>query len=151
MRKVEAIQAFLSKHTVPDLAALYSPTMEVQVNVAQLDGEPIQGEYRGRNWLGFSDGLNTWKPFRIPYNAMTEPEYDLDSPMTFSLDQYAEGIGMTGWDWQNRVSRWVAFDFDAILGHSSRHTSKLSSRQLSEIQEQALKLPWVTVRHSVGS
>ena len=57
---------------------------------------------------------------------------------------------MTGWDWKNRKSLWVAFDFDAISGHSEKHTSKLDVSQLREVQEAATQIPWVTVRKSTS-
>jgi len=124
--------------------------MEVQVLVAQDDGERIDGEYQGRKWHGWTDGSGqVWKPFRIPYNAGTNPEY-VDSKINFDLDAHAEGIGMTGWDWTEKCSRWVAFDFDAITGHSERHSAKLSIEQLHEVENKAKEIPWITVRRSAG-
>jgi hypothetical protein len=123
--------------------------MECQVNVAQDGGDRIQGEYKGRQWLGWGDGIQTWKAFRIPRNANTNPEYT-DTPMSYDLVKHAEGIGMTGWDWENKVSKWVAFDFDAITGHSDRHTKKLTDAQLKEIRKVVSDLDWVSVRHSTG-
>jgi hypothetical protein len=137
------------KHTHTDLASLYNINMECQVNVAQDHGERVEGEFKGRQWHGFSDGLQTWKSFRIPYKAMSEPEYT-DVEMKFELDVHVEGIGLTGWDWENRCSRWVAFDFDAITGHSDKHTSKLTQEQLVEVKELASQIPWVTVRKSTS-
>ena len=69
MLKTEAIKKFLTDKTEPDLAALYSYSMEVQVNVAQAGGTQISEEsgYSGRIWRGFTDGEMTWKPFRIGY------------------------------------------------------------------------------------
>src|SRR4051794_667192 len=104
--RTEAIKAFLTAMTHPDLADLYSYEMECQVNVAQDNGQRIQGDYKGKLWHGWQD-LNTgetWKPIRIPYNAKTTPTYD-DREMTWDLARHAEGIGMTGWDWVHRCSR----------------------------------------------
>ncbi len=147
--RTEAIKNFLRLKTLPDLAALYDYSMECQVNVAQGDGDRIDGEYNGKKTYKFTDGVQTWKNFRIPYNASTNPEYE-DSEMNFDLLKHAEGIGMTGWDWVNRVSKWVAFDFDAILGHSDKHASKLSSEELAKVREAAINIPWVTVRLSTS-
>lgn len=149
--KTEAIKAFLINSTHSDLAALYNYNMECQVNVGQDGGTRVEGDYRGRQWHGWTDsnGLEVWKSFRIPFNAATEPTYN-DGKMSFSLDKHAEGIGMTGWDWKNRVSRWVAYDFDAITGHSDKHTSKLTTEELIKVQEAACGIPWVTVRKSTS-
>ena len=147
--KTEAIKRFLTVKTVADLAELYNFNMECQVNVAQGCGERVSGQFKGRDWVGWTDGLETWKAFRIPWKAKTEPEYT-DSPMNFDLVTHVEGIGMTGWDWKNKVSKWVAFDFDAIIGHSDQHKKKLTPAEMNEVKKTAQKIPWVTVRKSTS-
>jgi hypothetical protein len=144
------IKSFLEQKTLPDLAALYNHNMEVQVLVAQDNGERVEDEYQGIRWQGWRgpDG-SIWKSFRIPYKAHSEPEYE-DKPMSFDLAQHADGIGMTGWDWANRISRWVAFDFDAILGHSTGHKKKLSEEELEEVQKYVREIDWVTIRKSTS-
>lgn len=150
MMKTEAVASFLNFKTHSDLASLYNAAMEVQVNVAKENGKQIDaGDLKGRAFNAYTDGMTTWKPFRIPSKAKTEPEYT-DTPITFSIEKYAEGIGMTGWDWKNRLSRWVAFDFDAIMGHSDRHGKKLDDKQLAEIQEVVKNVPFVTLRRSTS-
>lgn len=147
--KSEAVKNFLMHRTHPDLASLYHLGMEVQVNAAQDGGVRVEGEYLGREWHGWTDGLNVWKSFRIPYNAKTEPEYT-DTDMRYDLAIHAEGIGMTGWNWQQRHSCWVAFDFDSIVGHSEKHATKLSSDQLQEVRDAAFSIDWVTIRKSTS-
>lgn len=150
MLKTHAVKSFLNLKTHSDLASLYNEAMEVQVNVAREGGKQIDaGDLKGRAFNAYTDGVTTWKPFRIPAKAKTEPEYT-DTPITFSIEKYAEGIGMTGWDWKNRLSRWVAFDFDAILGHSDRHGKKLDDKQLAEIQDIVKGVPFVTLRRSTS-
>jgi hypothetical protein len=149
MKKTEAIKKFLEMRTHPFLAALYNHDMEVQVNVAQGVGVPVDGEYKGKRWVGFTDSVNTWKPFRIPYNANTEPTYE-DSNITYDISVHADGVGMTGWDWKSRVSKWVAFDFDALLGHSAQHQKKLSVEELNEIKQTVAQVPWVTLLKSTS-
>jgi hypothetical protein len=120
--------------------------MEVQVNVIRGDdAERIEGEYKGIRWAGWTDGLQVWKPFRIPWNAGVEAEYK-DSEIRFNLETYALGIGMTGWDWEDKRSRWVAFDFDSLIGHKVG----LSDSELSTISDQLSVIPWVTVRTSTS-
>ncbi|MCK9460588.1 MAG: DUF5906 domain-containing protein [Proteobacteria bacterium] len=143
--KSEAIQRFLIASTFPDLASLYSIDMECQVNVAQDGGTRIDGEYKGRNWHGYTDGATTWKSFRIPYSANKDPSYD-DSEITWELPSHVEAIGMTGWDWKNRVSRWIGFDFDSLV----EHKAGLSTDELDLIKESVCKIPWVTVRKSTS-
>lgn len=147
--RTEAIGNFLNKNTWSDLAALYNQNMEVQVNVAKGNGEKESGEYKGREFVVWTDGVQRWKSFRIPHNAGTNPTYT-DRDMSFSLDLHAEGIGMTGWDWGNKVSRWVAYDFDSILGHSEKHQKKLSGPELDGIKQMVQDIPWIEVRKSTG-
>lgn len=148
--KTTAIKRFLTAMTHPDLAELYSKDMEVQVHVGADGGTRIDGEYKGRTWRAFEDAAgNRWKNIRIPLNAKTEPE-DNDGPMNWDLAEHAEGIGMTGWDWKARRSRWVGFDFDAISGHSEQHAKKLTDKELLEVKDKAWNIPWVTVRKSTS-
>lgn len=146
--RTEAIKNLLNAWTHRDLANLYNYSMEVQVNVSG-DGEGvvrITGDYKGRNWHGYQDASGQiWKPFRIPWNANKNPEYK-DTPMSFDLAQHAEAIGMTGWDWENRVSRWVAFDFDSITNHKIG----LTDNELNTIEQAVSNIDWVTVRKSTS-
>jgi hypothetical protein len=147
--KRESIRKFLLAKARPDLAALYNMGMEVQVNVAQDNGELIQGEYNGHQWRGWTDGAQTWKPIRIPFSSMSAPTYE-DSEIKFDLAAHAEGIGMTGFDFTNHRSIYCAYDFDAICGHSEKHAKKLSDQELSEVRRLACEIPWVTVRQSTS-
>lgn len=147
--KSQAIKRFLDARTHQDLASLYNIDMEVQVLVAQENGTRIDGDYKGKYWHGWTDGIQTWKPFRIPLKANTEPEYT-DREMNFDLDRYVEAIGMTGWDWKNKISRWVAFDLDGISGHSEKHAKRLTEQELEEVKEKVLTIPWCTLRRSTG-
>ena len=147
LTKTEAIKKFLEVYAEPDLAALYHFGLECQVNVRQGDGEAITGTFKGKDWRGFSDGFETWKPMRIPWKAYDNPEFT-DSEMKWNLEKHVDGIGMTGYNWQDRVSMWVAYDFDALMGHSDKHLAKLTQDELDEVQEKACTLPYVTVRKS---
>lgn len=148
--RTEAITNLLQKWTHPDLANRYNKNMEVQVLVAQDGGESVEKEFRGKSYRAFTDGVNTWKSYRIPYKANTEPEYDFNKPQSFPLDKYVEGIGMTGWDFINKRSIWAGFDFDSIAGHSDAHDKKLTPEELSRIREKLQALPYVEIRHSTG-
>lgn len=151
--QTKAIKLVLEAFTHADLAAMYTPDMEVQVEAAQDHGQVIEGEHsvgeKTISWRGFTDGDTTWKSFRIPYNASTNPTY-ADKPMTWNIDEHAMGIGMTGWDWHAKVSKWVGFDFDAMIGHSQQHNKRLTDAELLEIERLVCAVPWVTVRRSTG-
>lgn len=146
--RTEAIARFLAAlapEQSKDLAALYNRSMECQVLVAQDGGQRVEGEFKGRKWQGWTDGLTTWKAIRIPYGANAEPHYD-DAPMNFDIVEHAEGIGLTGWNWAERVSKFVAFDFDSIIGHKAG----LGESDLTQVREKAQEIPWVTVRKSTS-
>lgn len=148
--RTEAISRLLHAKAHSDIAKLYTPEMEVQVLAAKDYGEMItEPGFQGKEWRAWSDGAETWKSFRIPYKANSEPEYE-DKPISFSLEKHAEGIGMTGWNWQKRISQWVAYDFDAIIGHSDRHSKKLSDKELEEVISVLKKIDFTTVRLSTS-
>ena len=84
---------------------------------------------------------------RIPKDANSEPNWK-DYKLGFSIGQHAKGIGCTGWDWQNRCSRWVAFDFDSLMGHAKG--VGLTNDELLRVKEAAMQLPYVEVRKSTG-
>jgi hypothetical protein len=150
MRRSEVIKLFLNTHTHADLAKLYHKGMEVQVNVAKDEGERVEaGDFKGKAWVEWTDGIEKWASYRIPKNANSTPE-DNDYTQQFNLERHAEGIGMTGWNWQERKSYWVAYDFDAMLGHSDVHQKKLTDRELAEIQDVVTKLPFITLRKSTS-
>lgn len=146
MKRSDAIKEFLSKNTHSDLAGMYRPCMEVQVNVAQDHGDPIKTEHSKSKV--YSDNIETWRPFRMPAKAMSEPE-DNDCSLDFNPDRFL-GVGMTGWNWKDRCSEWVAYDFDSMMGHSDKHAQKLSDEELLNIQKIVSGLPYVTVRKSTS-
>jgi hypothetical protein len=141
----EALHAFLHARKTPandDLIDRWGVHMETQLNVAAGDGEPVAG--RRSTW---SNGTDTWHSIRIPKNANSEPTWD-DYNLAFSFTEHAEGIGMTGWDWQARRSRWFGFDFDALTSHAKG--VGVSKEDLEKVKQAAMQLPWVEVRRSTG-
>lgn len=124
----------------PDILALYNPNMEVQVNVSPIGAEPVEG--KRNTWS--KDGNNFWH-IRVPKNAMSEPIWH-DYTLKWSLSHHAEAIGMTGWDWVNKKSRWLAFDFDAITGHAPG--VGVTDEKLQAIRNAAIEIPWVHTRKS---
>ena len=144
--RTDALRSFLKAKTLPDLSALYSEEMECQVIVARDGGQVVRAEYRGREYQTYTDGNQRWKSFRIPYKAGSTPEYT-DKPISYSLEDHAEGIGMTGWNWKQRKSIYVAFDFDSIVNHKDG----LTEEELKELLQKVEDIPWVTVRRSTSA
>ena len=145
----EAIHNFVlarrATHNGPDLLdrILARPgAMEIQINVAADNGEPVDGKRST-----YTDGEYEWFNIRIPKNAATTPEFR-DYELRWPLDLHVEGIGWTGWDWQARRSRAVGFDFDAITSHAKG--IGVSEKELERIKQAAMSLPYVEVRKSTG-
>lgn len=149
IKRTVAIKRFLIHYTHPDLAEMYNHDMECQVNVSQGKGQRIDLDFKGKGNQAWSDGIQKWYPFRIPKNAKTEPVYE-DVDMSYNLEEHAEGIGMTGWNWKEKKSKWVAFDFDFIVGHSDKHNKKLTESELLQIIDQTSNVEWITLRKSTG-
>lgn len=146
MLKTEAIKSFLLSTGNLHLTKLYSYDMEVQVNVARDGGKRTGGKWQGRRWTGWTDGSVVWKSFRVPFNADSNPNY-VDKEINFSLAKHAEAIGMTGWDWKNKKSLWVGFDFDSVVNHES---CGLTETELNNIKALVMSTPWVTLVKSTS-
>jgi hypothetical protein len=141
----EALHKFLHARKTPanaDLIDGWSIAMETQLNVAVGDGEPVEGKRST-----FSNGTDTWHSIRAPKDANSEPHWT-DYELRFALTDHAEGIGMTGWDWQNRRSLSVAYDFDALTSHATG--VGITDEALAQVKEAACALPYVEVRRSTG-
>lgn len=140
--RTEAIKNFLAMASSP-LARLYNKSMEVQVNVAMDDGARVRNkDFRSPV---YTDGIETWKSFRIPYNADSDPVYN-DKDMEYNLSQHAEGIGMTGWDWEFKCTRWIGFDFDSITNHKAG----LSQDEMQIVLASAMSIPYANIYKSTS-
>jgi len=137
--KTQAIQDFLLLQECG--IDLYLPQMEVQVNVIS-GPEQVKKE----KTVVWTNGIDTWSSFRIPYKgsgADAEPNYK-DDILDWDMNKYAEAIGLSGWDWFNRQSKWVGFDFDSI----SNHSQGLTDDELDSLRTKISDIPWVTLRRS---
>ena len=111
----EALHKFLQARKTPanaDLIDRWSIAMETQVNVAVGDGEPVEGK---RSTFSQRDRHVALHPH--PQGCQLGAHWE-DYELRYSFTEHAEGIGMTGWDWQNRRSLSVAYDFDALTSHA---------------------------------
>ena len=142
---VDFLKARRPEHPGQDLLDHYlqfGTALETQINVAAGNGEPVHG--KRATW---TDGVDQWWNVRIPKNAMADPTFK-DYKLSWPLEEHAEGIGSTGWDWKAKVSRWLGFDFDALTGHAIG--VGIEDHQLKEVQKAAEALPYVEVRKSTG-
>jgi hypothetical protein len=124
------ISEFLINNTHRDLALMYNESMQCHVIVSSRGGT--------RNGMSWSDGIETWYPFII------QDELDLEKKLTYDFASHVEGIGLTGWDWREKVSQWVAFDFDSIINHKQG----LTQLELDEIINNVSQVEWVNIRYS---
>lgn len=146
MLRTEAVKNFLLSTGNLHLTELYNYEMEVQVNVARDGGRVVRGEWLGKRWRGWTDGETTWKSFRVPFSADSNPNYT-DREMKFDLSKHAEAIGMTGWNWKRQESLWVGFDFDSIVNHKQ---AGLEESELNNIRDMVIQVPWVTLLKSTS-
>lgn len=120
----------------PDLLERFlahAENLELQVNVADGGGSDPE------------NGTERWHNYRVPNNANSEPEFN-DYPLRFNFARRVECIGATGWDWRNRRSRWVGFDFDSIVNHAAG----LAPAALQCVLEAIQGLPYVEIRRSTS-
>lgn len=154
LRTTDAIEAFLKSVPInfaEDLTSRFSAEMECQVMVDPADGEPVyqDGKLIRNTWSISPPDMPTYNfhHLRIPKNSMSDPYYN-DPTCSFPLTRHVECIGMTGWNWKQRKSMWVAFDFDAITGHAQG--VGIDDASLEQVKKVATKIPWVQVRRSTG-
>lgn len=132
MQRDVVVSNFLRANTLSDLSNLYNRNMQAHVLVG-LDSGTKEGTV-------VTDGIETWYPFVI------NSEEDCLKQVTYNFDSHVEAIGLTGWDWKNQASHWVAFDFDSLLNHKSG----LSEADLKEIQSKVFDIDWITIRKSTS-
>lgn len=117
--------------------------LELQVNVSPLGGEPVEGKPSS-----YTNGIDEWFSFRVPKGAATNSPHWKDYLLRYNLAERVDAIGCTGWNWKRKVSQWVGFDFDSIVGHAAG--VGISNAQLDEIRTAVQALPYVEVRKSTG-
>lgn len=142
---VNFLTARRNQHNGPDLIDRFlrhGQNYEIQVNVFQGKGDRVEGKRST-----YDDGQFRYFNYRVPHKANSTPEFR-DYELGYPLDLYADGIGSTGWDWVDRCSRYVGFDFDSITGHAAG--VGVTKDELLKIQEAATALPYVEVRRSTG-
>lgn len=137
--RTAGVQLFLqvqrAAHNNPSILDHCGPEMECQVNVARGNGEPVDGKP-----TCFSDGLNTWYSFRIADQSSANKK------LTYPLELHAREIGFSGWNWAEKRSKWVGFDFDDLVGHAKG--VGIDDNELARIRQSVEAVPWIEARRS---
>ena len=147
--RASAIQFVLKTDAPADLAARCNDGMEIQVNVAQGDGEPSFGpDLKPKPNTYCNDNHEEWFNYRCPKNAKGDPIDNSDWEQTFDLHKHYDSIGTTGWNFKLRHSIGVGFDYDAIETHKSG--SGVEADKLTYVMDVAKRVDYVEVRKSTS-
>jgi len=85
------------------------------------------------------------RKMRIPHDGdgkKGEPDFS-DTSYFPSLDKLI-AVGVNGWDWPDRQSRFVTFDLDSLLNH----VEGLTPERIAEIIVKLKAVPWVQIVRS---
>ena len=99
----------------------WSPDHETQINIDTTDLEPCYRtdesfrKDKPTHWID-EEGYE-YRQIRIPFGAMTDTPSFRDREMFGPIHQRWQLIGTTGWNWREKKSMWVGFDFDATDNH----------------------------------
>ena len=94
----------------------------------------------------YSDGVRSWANLRVPKDSNTEPKWDDETELLYPLDEHADAIGSSGWDWRHQQSLYLGFDFDSVTAHAKG--VGVSDADLRAIRDAAP--PWVEIRRSTS-
>lgn len=83
-------------------------------------------------------------PMRWPYNSDTEPNYS-DPPIQFNIATRLKAIGTSWWDWKNKRSIGVGFDFDSLIDHPA-DTVGIDQSEIDKLDK--LDIPWIEIIRS---
>jgi hypothetical protein len=82
-------------------------------------------------------------PQRWPYNPAGEPNYS-DPPIQYIIKDRMKCIGTTWWDWKNKQSVGLGYDFDSIIGHATG--VGVSDEEIAKLD--TIDVPWLEVIRS---
>jgi hypothetical protein len=126
-------------HNNPDLLARWGrdpSRLETQVMCRKMGTKvPDSNMYQ-------CDG-EVFGPLRWPYNAATDPNYS-DPPIKFQVGKRMKCIGTTGWNWKEKKSECLGFDFDSIAGHAAG--VGISDEEIAKLDK--IDVPWLEVVRS---
>jgi hypothetical protein len=82
-------------------------------------------------------------PQRWPYNAKTTPSYS-DPPIQYIIDKRMRAVGSTWWDWKNKRSIGLGFDFDSLIDHNE--AVGIPQHEIDKLDH--IDAPWLEVIRS---
>lgn len=91
----------------------------------------------------YEDDGETFGPQRWPYDAGGNPNYS-DPPIQYTIRKRMKCIGTTWWDWKNKRSVGLGFDFDSIVGHAVG--VGVSDAEIARLDK--IDVPWLAVIRS---
>lgn len=128
----------------------YSTDDETQINIDPTGLQPAAEwlqEPKERGWMlpniDCPELPYRLNHIRIPYNSNSNPTWhdrDVQGPIHDRWNLF----GTSGWNWAQKKSQWVGFDFDSVANHKQG----LSAETLEEIKQRAFSLPYVIARTS---
>lgn len=83
-------------------------------------------------------------PMRWPYNSDTEPNYS-DPPIQFNIATRLKAIGTSWWDWKNKRSIGIGFDFDSLIDHTAANVG-IDQSEIERLDK--LDIPWIEIIRS---
>lgn len=131
--------------------ANWSLDMETQILIDDSDPRIWRDLYHDSLWHAEDDDGSpySFRPLRIPFGTRTDsPTFDPGYSIDFRSARHWGYIGQTGWDWRNRRSLWVGFDFDHLIDHDSG--CGLPAEQIEEIARLLAPIPGLILRSSKG-
>jgi hypothetical protein len=82
-------------------------------------------------------------PTRWPYDPAGDANYS-NPPITYVVKDRLKCIGITGWDWKNRQSISLGYDFDSIIEHAEG--VGIADEEIAKLDQ--IDVPWLEVIRS---
>jgi hypothetical protein len=130
----------LYSHNNPDLLARWGAnpmTLETQI-MCHKGGTPLDN---GK----FEENGEIFGPQRWPYDAGGDANYN-NPRIQYIIRNRMKAIGTTWWDWQNKRSIGLGYDFDSIMGHADG--VGVSDEELAKLD--CIETEWLEVIRSTG-
>lgn len=130
----------LHSHPNPELLARWGANpyvMETQI-MCHKGGTPLEN---GK----FEENGEIFGPHRWPYDAGGDANFT-NPPIQYIIRNRLKAIGTTWWDWKNKRSIGLGYDFDSIMGHADG--VGVSDQELARLDK--IETEWLEVIRSTG-
>ena len=131
--RVEEIEKFVKLKCNQDFVTRFTKSKQLHVIVNPGNGRQVEEKHK--SW---TDGVETW------YNFVVNDYEQSLKQIGFDFVKHVEAIGLTGWDWKDKATHWVGFDFDSITNHKEG----LRDFEIKNIIDQLTDIDWVELRYS---